>query len=437
MRATEYFTLAFGSMIGVGWVILIDDWLRRGGPMGAMLGFLVGGLGLVPVGYAYGRLTERLPDAGSEIAYTSAVFTRGVSFGTGWMLVLAYLFVCPWEAVALGQLFAYLFPQMDAVELYRVAGYPVYLPHLAVGLALIIGTTLINHRGIRLSATFQNLTTFGLLAIFGVFTILGLTRGTVANWQPLFADDRAVLGGFLSTLLVLQIVPYYLMGFETIPKCSEEAAADFNPRHFVGVTLLALGVGVFFYVAVAGVVASLQPWTELTKAKFATAVAFERAFGSPFLVRLILVGAILSLLKVFNGNFLAATRLLFAMGRRGLLDARLGQVHDQYGTPTHAIFFVGTLSVLTALLGKAVLVPITEVGSLAITVGWLATCLAFCWGAGGSITWRAWLIGVCGAMVATVLLVMKLIPAVPGSFSLLEFVALAVWVVLGFVLWSR
>lgn len=48
MRAREYFTLAFGSIVGVGWMIVIDDWLARGGSTGAMLAFLLGGLLLLP-----------------------------------------------------------------------------------------------------------------------------------------------------------------------------------------------------------------------------------------------------------------------------------------------------------------------------------------------------------------------------------------------------
>ena len=78
LRAKDYFTFAFGSMVGVGWMVVIDDWLRRGGAMGAMLGFLIGGLLLFPIGFVYGRLTEKLPDAGSEVAYTSAVWSTMV-----------------------------------------------------------------------------------------------------------------------------------------------------------------------------------------------------------------------------------------------------------------------------------------------------------------------------------------------------------------------
>jgi len=65
LRGREYFTLAFGSMVGVGWMVVIDDWLTRGGAACAMLGFLIGGTALLPIAYVYGRLTERMPDAGS------------------------------------------------------------------------------------------------------------------------------------------------------------------------------------------------------------------------------------------------------------------------------------------------------------------------------------------------------------------------------------
>ena len=438
LRSKEYFTLAFGTMVGVGWMVVIDDWLARGGAVGAMLGFLIGGLVLIPIGYVYGRLTERMPDAGSEIAYTGAVFPKSVSFATGWMMTLAYLIVCPYEAVAIGRVGSYVFPQLNTIELYSVGGYPVYLPHLLAGLALTTVIVLVNYRGVRLSATFQNLTTFGLLVIFAVFATLGLFKGHTANWQPPFADNRGALGGLVSTLLVLQIVPYFMTGFEAAPKCSEEAHADFHPRHFVRVIFMALGAGIFFYVTIIGVVTLIQPWQSLTKERFATAVAFERAFGSRALVQLIMFAVLLSLLKIFNGNFLTSTRLLFAMGRRELLDARLARVDERHRTPVVAVLFVGSFTAIASFLGQAVLVPISEVGSLAAAVGWLATCLAFSVGAGGvATTARLKMIGYSGAGVAILLIMMKVVPIVPGSFGRYEYLALAAWISLGLVMWKR
>src|SRR6266542_6965852 len=80
LTAVEYFTFGFGTMVGVGWVVLIDDWLARGGPGGAMLGFLLGGILLLPVARTYGRLVRQIPDAGGEIAYAEGVFPRSISF---------------------------------------------------------------------------------------------------------------------------------------------------------------------------------------------------------------------------------------------------------------------------------------------------------------------------------------------------------------------
>src|SRR4029453_9119117 len=135
LSTVEYFTFGFGTMVGVGWVVLMDDWLSRGGPGGAMLGFLLGGLLLFPIAHTYGRLVQRIQDAGAEIAYAERAFSPFVSFAAGWTMVLAYAIVCPWEAVAMGNLLARVFPALNAFPLYTVAGSPIYAPRLAIGLA--------------------------------------------------------------------------------------------------------------------------------------------------------------------------------------------------------------------------------------------------------------------------------------------------------------
>ena len=423
LRALDYFTLAFGTMVGVGWLVVMDDWLTRGGPLGAALGFALGGAALLPIAYCYGRLVVAIPDAGSEIAYTARVFPRSVSFATGWMMTLAYLIVCPWEAVAIGKIAAYLFPALSSTPLYRVAGRPVYLPHLVLGLGLVLLITTLNYRGIRLSASFQNWLTFGVLALFAPFVSLGAERGAGRNMLPLFSH-----GAGLSILLVVQIVPYFLTGFESVPKCAEEARADFRARGFFRAMLLALIVGVLFYVVIIAVVAYVQPWPSLTRESFATAVAFERAFRARWIVNAILAAAILSLVKVFNGNFIAASRLLFALGRRGLVDGRLGRIHPSNLTPANAVLAAGMLSALATLLGESILIPITEVGSLASAVGWLATCLA-CLRLETGRRERA--LALLGGLVALLLILIKLLPFVPGHFTRSEFVALALWCLAG------
>ncbi len=371
LSTVEYFTFGFGTMIGVGWLVLMDDWLARGGPAGGMLGFALGGMLLLPIAYTYGRLVRTIQDAGAEIAYTERVFPASVSFVAGWIMVLSYAIVCPWEAVATGNLLARVFPALNSFQLYTVGGSAIYLPRLAVGLALTVLVASVNYRGIDPSALFQDVMTFGLLAIFVVFTLLGFARGNSANMQPLFSHPGTA-GAWLSILLVMQIVPYFMTGWESVAKGSEEAKSGFDPRGFVKAIYAALIAGFVFYVTIIAVVTYVYPWREIVTGHVRTEVAFERTFGSHAIAQLILLGAFLSLLKIFNGNFVAATRMLYAIGRRNLVHPSLGRVHARHGTPVVAIALMAVLTMAAAMFGDAILVPITEVGSLAVGVGWLS-----------------------------------------------------------------
>ena len=435
LSTVEYFTFGFGTMIGVGWVVLMDDWLSRGGPGGGMLGFLIGGLLLFPIAHTYGRLVQRIRDAGAEIAYTEGVFPPFASFAAGWTMVLSYAIVCPWEAVATGNLLARVFPALNSYQLYAIAGQPIYAPRLAVGLTLTALIVIINYRGIKPSGVFQDVMTFGLLATFAIFTLLGFAKGDAANMQPLFPRPGAG-GMFLSIFLVLQIVPYYMTGFESVAKGSEEARSGFDPRNFAKAIHAALFAGLLFYVVIIAVVTYVYPWQQIVTGHVRTEVAFERTFGSHRIAQLILFGAFLSLLKIFNGNFVAATRMLYAIGRRDLVHPALGRVHPASGTPVVAITLMGLLTAAAAMFGDAILVPITEVGSLAVGVGWLSACLAYIArrkrdgypNESATIAWT-------GAAVSVAIVLMKIVPGVPGSFTRAEWIAFAAWSAFGLVFW--
>ena len=430
LGTVDYFTLAWGTMVGVGWLVVMQDWLLRGGVLGGVLGFAIGGALLLPVAYVYGRLVAAMPDAAGEIAYTAAVFPRSVSFATGWMMTLAYFIVCPWEAVAIGRIAAYIFPALNSVELYRIGEHPIYLPRLAVGLALTGFLTWLNYRGIRLSATFQNWTAFGTLALFAVFVSFGVGRGSAQNLPPLFTHS-----GWVSVLLVIQIVPYFMTGFESVSKAAEEADADFKRQGFFTAIMAALVVGILFYAVAIAAVGFAAPWRKLTGREFMIAVAFEQAVGSHWIVSVILAAALLSLFKVFNGNLVAASRLLFAMGRRGLITESVGRVHPSNQTPSVAVLYVGLATAAGMLLGDAILVPITEVGSLASAIGWLAACAAY-FQMRRRGTERA--VAMLGALVSFGMVVMKVVPGIPGHFSEYEWLALAVWILIGAGLgWQR
>src|SRR6266849_3551711 len=400
LRITDYFALAFGTMVGAGWLVLMDDWLGRSGPLGAILGFAIGGALLLPVGYVYGQWVQRLPDAAGEAAYTAQVFPPIVSYFTGWMMLLAYFIVCPWEAVAVGKLAAYIFPSLDSFELYRVDGQPVFLPRLLLGIVLTLFLAILNYRGIRLSANFQNWTTTLVLLLFVALLGISAVYGAPSNFHPAFQGAP-----WISIVLTLQIVPYFMTGFESAPKVAEEAHLEFPSTGFFRAIAMALFVGAGFYVLAIAAVAYVAPWQGLLGKHFVTAIAFEQALGARWPVRLILLMAMFGLFQCFNGNFVASSRLLFAYGRRGTIPPRFGEVHGKYLTPSVAV--------------------------LGITVGTLAACVSF-WLVEKRISMRV--VTGLGIMVSLLLFLMKVLPIIPGHFSLGEWIALGIWLSLGTIL---
>ncbi len=425
LRLVDYFVLGFGVTVGTGWLVVMDDLLRRGGPLGAVLGFTAGALMLLPIGYVYGRLIRAIPDTAAEVAYTARFFPVTVSFVTGWMMFLSYLLTCPFEALAAGRIAGYLFPQLNTHELYRLGGRPVYLPHVVLGLALTALLTWVNYRGIKTSARFLKTTTFTFLTLVIVFALAGVKHGSVSNFYPLFSHSPV-----MSVLLVWQVVPWLLSGFESVAKCVEEASPDFRAENFsVAIIVTIFSCLAFFWVVILAV-AHVAPWTALdSRLPFPTAVAFERALHAHWIVDLIMASALVAMLQAFNGNMIAASRLLFAMGRRNLLAHGMGFVHPRTQTPSRAIVAVAAATTVAVFLGEAGLVPILEVGAVAASTAWMAACASY-------LCMRPALVGraaaVFGLLVTSAMILVKLVPLVPGHFSRYEWLALAVWIAIGF-----
>src|SRR5258708_20007045 len=116
-------------------------------------------------------------------------------------MLLAYFIVCPWEAVAIGKVAAYIFPQLNSFALYSVAGQPVFLPRLLLGVAMTVFLAVLNYCGIRLSATFQNWTASTVILLFLLFLAISAWRASPPNLHPLFPATP-----FVSSFLPLQLV---------------------------------------------------------------------------------------------------------------------------------------------------------------------------------------------------------------------------------------
>ena len=117
--------------------------------------------------------------------------------------------------------------------------------------------------------------------------------------MPLFPRP-GVGGALLSIFLVMQIVPYFITGFESVAKGSEEAREGFDPRNFTKAIYAALTAGFLFYVIIIAVVTYVYPWQEIVSGHVRTEVAFERTFGSHRIAQLVLFAAFLSSAEDFQ-----------------------------------------------------------------------------------------------------------------------------------------
>ena len=137
----NFFTIGFGAIIGTGWIFLVGEWIIiSGGPIPAMLAFLLGALLLLPIGAVFGELTSALPIDGGVIEYVDRTYGKTVSFITGWLLLLSNIIMCPWETIAVstlfGTLFGDMFPWLRSIRLYSILGADVYLFPVLIALCL-------------------------------------------------------------------------------------------------------------------------------------------------------------------------------------------------------------------------------------------------------------------------------------------------------------
>ena len=229
-------------------------------PLGGVLGFAIGGALLLPIGYVYGQLVTAMPDAAGEVAYTAKVFPRSVSFATGWMMMLAYFIVCPWEAVAVGKIAGlYLSRARFSASSTASPDGRFILPHVVIGSGIDGASDPAELPWHSAQRNFSELDCLrDTLALFVIFVACGVSKGSPQNLAATIYPWRVSS----PVLLVIQIVPYYMTGFESVVKGAEEANPEFRSGGFLKAIWMAIVVGILFYTIVIAAVGYVAPWRE-------------------------------------------------------------------------------------------------------------------------------------------------------------------------------
>lgn len=366
----DVLALAFGAMIGWGWVVTTGLWITGAGSLGAILAFIIGGLLVTFVGLTYSELASALPLAGGEHVYSYKAMGRGASFITTWAIVLGYVSVVAFEAVALPTVFEYLIPNYSKVYLYTIAGWDVTLTWAGVGILGSILVTWINYRGIKITTVITFIFTL-LIIIAGILLITGSAiSGTSENMKPLFENG---MGGLLTVLIM---TPFMFVGFDVIPQASEEINL---PQKRIGqLLIISVVFAIVWYIAIIFGVSRILTPSEMSQSNLVTADAMAKAFGgSKLMANVLILGGIGGIVTSWIGFFVGGSRAIYALAKAGMLPKSLGELHPKYNTPHKAILLIGVFSTLAPLMGRPALVWLVDSGGLGLVVAWLMVAISF------------------------------------------------------------
>jgi APA family basic amino acid/polyamine antiporter len=374
IRAHHFFTIGFGCIIGVGWIIILGEWLKSAGPLGSMIAFAVGAIVMMVIGLCYAELATMMPVTGGEIAYAYEIYGLKVSYFVGWFLGLAYISSVSFEAVSGAWILDNLIGDLRGPLLYVIRGEPVYLGNLIFSLGGTVFLAFLNFRGLRQAAIFQNVTTYGIIIIALIFIPAGIVFGKGGNLDPLFSET-AISPVILGILSVFIVVPFMYSGFQAIPQVMEEKAQKTSLALAGKTIFLSIGAAGIFYVLVILSASMVSPWKDLLGADLPAAAAFKTAFNSPLFGRVVLLAGFLGIVTTWNTVFIAGSRVIFAFGRARIIPSTFARVHPRFETPHIAILFTGVIASLGILLGRSAILPIVNVAGGGYALAFIFSCL--------------------------------------------------------------
>ena len=369
IRRKEVLALSFGAMIGWSWVALTGNWIAGAGSIGAIVAFLFGGMVVVFVGFTYAELASAMPQAGGEHVYSHRALGASASFICTWAILLGYVSVVAFEAVALPTVADYLVPGFSRGYLWTVAGWDVNLTWVLVGVVAAIVVTAINILGIRTAARLQVLATTLVLLVGLMLVGGGIGNGDTANIAPAWNDGAKGLLG------VLIMVPFMFVGFDVIPQSAEEIDIPF--AEIGKLLMLSIALAVAWYVAMIWAVSMGLDEEARQASSLPTADATAALLGGAWAGKLLVVAGIGGILTSWNAFLIGGSRAIYALARAGQLPAALGRLHPKYNTPHNALLLIGGLSFIAPLFGRPALVWLVDAGGLGIVVAYAFVAWSF------------------------------------------------------------
>jgi amino acid transporter/nucleotide-binding universal stress UspA family protein len=331
---TEAMTLGGGTMIGAG-IFILPGLAAEGAGPASSISFGIAGFVAFLAALSLAELATGMPIAGGSYHYVNRAL--GGLFGSivGWGMWTGLMFASAFYMIGFGQYIVVPLPFLDGRALIVLIGL--------VGLAAIIG---LNYYGTDESSGAQNLMIGAELVVVLAYVAVGVffvEPGNLAEFAPTGPTGIVATTGTV-------FVTY--LGFEIIATVAGEIE---DPGRLIPLTMVLSVVSVtLLYVVIMLVSTGVVPYQQLGESFVPVSDVAAITMGGAIGVAAVTVAAAVAAISSSNSSILAASRVIYAMGRDGLMSDRLNVTHDRFATPHRAIIATGGVTGLLVLAGLQV-----------------------------------------------------------------------------------
>lgn len=440
LNTGDVIVVAFGAMIGWGWVVSSGGWIQQSGVIGTILAFLLGGIMIYFVGLVYAELTTALPENGGAKVFSQHAFGTIGSFICTWSIILSYIGVVCFEACSFPTIIQYIFPGFLKGYLYTVAGFDIYATWLLVAIISCVLITYINIKGVKTAAILQKILTFVIAAVGMILIIASIVNGDSSNLDgQLFVGTGIdkILGNVLS---VAMVAPFFLFGFDVIPQAAEEINIPLKKLGKLIVLSIALAVAFYGMVvfAVGYGMNKIELAMSLHGSGLVTADAMAKLFHSEVMAKILILGGMCGIATSWNSFLIGGSRALESMASSYMIPHVFCRKHKKYQTPYLSLILIGVLSVISLFFGRQMLTWISNCASF-------ACCLTYCIVSLSFLRLRKKeanlarpykvknyrFVGVMATMLSGFLCIMYLIPGTVCSMISQELIITVFWTIIG------
>ena len=444
--------LSFGFTVGWGAFIMPGmAFLPSAGPLGTLIGIIIGALAMAIIGWNYHKMTSAFPGPSGAVAFASKAFGADYGFLTAWSLLFAYMVILWVNASALDLLARFVFGGMLQFGWHSTrTEFDTYLGEVlfSVGVILVVGLVCLWGRRLagRIQAALAAFMLVGVAVCF--FAVLAHHEGGIAAMAPAFSPNGS--DGFTQVLRIFAMMPWAFVGFEAVSHVSGEFR--FPAKRLWWILLAAIAASVAMYALLALIPALAHPdeyatWAEWVGGKrtfpgikaMATLTAAHISLGK---VGVALIGTAMfsAILTGIIGAAIVMGRLVYLLAANGILPkgrwlARL----DENGSPRNATIFVIGISLVIPFFGRTMLGWPVDVSSIGAAVAYGCTSTAaysFARKSGDVLTKVT---GLAGAVMSIVFCFLLLVPnGILGNvLSAKAYLVLALWCIAGFAIYRQ